>query len=68
MKTTIDIPDKDLKGLLKNTNANTKREAVLTAIRDYNSRMRRKALAEKLGTFENFMTSDELKTLRGEPE
>ena len=68
MKTTIDIPDKDLKGLLKNTNAHTKREAVLTAIRDYNCRMRRKALAEKLGTFENFMTPEELKTLRGDTE
>lgn len=66
MKTTIDIPEKDLQGLLKNTKAKTKREAVLTAIQDYNSRMRRRALVEKLGTFEEFMTAEELRSMRSE--
>ena len=38
MKTTIDIPDSVLQELLDNTQAGTKREAVLTAIEEYNRR------------------------------
>lgn len=66
MKTTIDIPDEDLRDLLAFTQARTKKQAVLAAVRDFNRRSRMKNLCPMLGTFENFMTSAELKKTRQE--
>ncbi len=64
MKTTIDIPDEELRQVMKYTKAKTKREAVVYAIKDFNRRKRLSQLATVLGTFENFMTQDELKEMR----
>jgi Arc/MetJ family transcription regulator len=64
MKTTIDIPEKALKEVMRNTGAATKREAVVTAIDDYNRRKRLAAVAKTFGTFKAFMTQEELQTLR----
>jgi len=64
MKTTIDIPGEELQQLLENTGAKTKREAVVTAVRDFNKRHRLAKLAEMLGTFEDFMDAGELKQMR----
>ena len=36
MKTTIDIPDNELKEAIKYTGAKTKRDAVVYALRDFN--------------------------------
>ena len=48
MKTTIDIPEKDLKEVMKNTGAKTKREAIVTAVQKFNKRKRLEVLAERL--------------------
>ena len=64
MKTTIDIPKKELEDAIRFTNAKTKREAIVTAVVDFNSRVRRALLAKKFGTFENFLTQKELNNLR----
>ena len=64
MKTTIDIPDEDLKEAIKHTGAKTKRDAVVYALKDFNRRHRLAKLAKMLGTFKDFMTQDELKTMR----
>lgn len=64
MKTTIDIPDKVLSELLDITQAGTKREAILTAIEDYNRKNRMAEMAKILGTFENFMDGDTLESSR----
>ena len=64
MKTTIEIPDEELRQVMKYTKAKTKREAVVCAIKDFNRRKRLAQLAKVLGTFENFMTQDELKEMR----
>lgn len=64
MKTTIDIPDHELQEAMRWTGAATKREAVVTAIEDYNRRRRLERLAEQLGTFENVITRAELLQLR----
>ncbi|MEK6657854.1 MAG: type II toxin-antitoxin system VapB family antitoxin [Nitrospirota bacterium] len=64
MKTTIDIPDDDLKEAIKYTGAKTKRDAVVYALKDFNRRRRLAKLAKMLGTFKDFMTQDELKTMR----
>lgn len=60
MKTTVDIPDDMLMELIENTSARTKREAILTAIEEYNRKKKTALLAEMVGTFDQFMTSEEL--------
>ena len=66
MKTTIDIPDKELRDAMRHTGARTKKEAVVTAIADFNRRRRLERLADQLGTFDDFMTLEELLRLREE--
>lgn len=64
MKTTVDIPDEELRQVMKYTKSKTKREAVVYAIMDFNRRQRLARLAKTLGTFNNFMTQDDLKKMR----
>lgn len=66
MKTTVDIPEKELQEALEHTGAATKREAVVTAIVDFNRRHRLAKLVEEFGTFEYFMSVEELDALRRE--
>ena len=66
MKTTVDIPDNELQEALRHTGARTKREAIVTAIADFNRRRRLARLVQRLGTFEHFMTNEELARLRAE--
>jgi Arc/MetJ family transcription regulator len=64
MKTTIDIPEKELKDAIRFTGATTTREAVVTALKDFNRRQRVAALARHFGTSNTFMTHSELMKLR----
>ena len=65
MKTTIDIPEKLLLETIKNTGAKTKREAVVTAVTDFNRRRRLEALAERLqGSCPDFMKETDLRRMR----
>ena len=64
MKTTVDIPDEVLEEALAHTGAKTKREAIVTAVKDYNQRRRMAALARHLGTCGDLMTPAELERLR----
>lgn len=64
MKTTIDIPDKELKEAIKYTGAKTKRDAVVYALKDFNKRRRLAELSKILGTFKDFMTREDLKLMR----
>ena len=50
MKTTIDIPEKELSDAIRFTRAKTKREAVVTAIADFNRRRRMAELTDYAGT------------------
>lgn len=56
-----------LEELIENTSANTKREAILTAIEEFNRRKKISQLADIVGTFDQFMTSDELQESRDGP-
>ena len=67
MKTTIDIPDKELRELMRHTRASTKREAVVAAIVEFNRRQRLADLAERFGTFDHFLTHDDLRRMRESP-
>lgn len=64
MKTTIDIPDKELQEAIRHTGAKTKKEAVVKALEDFNRRHRLARLAGMLGTCEDFISQDDLKTMR----
>lgn len=64
MKTTVDIPDKELEDAMRFTNARTKREAIVTAISEFNSRRRMAELVKHAGAFKEIMTVDELQRAR----
>lgn len=63
MKTTIDIPEKELKAAMKFTKARTKREAVVRALEDFNRRQRMADLIKYSGTFKTLMSNDEIEAL-----
>ena len=64
MKTSVDIPEKELRDAIRFTRAKTKREAIVTALKDFNRRKRIAALAKHFGTSDTFMTHEELMKLR----
>ena len=64
MKTTIDIPEKELADAMRFTQAKTKRDAVLTALAEFNHRRRMATLVRHLGTCKNLMTPAELEQQR----
>lgn len=66
MKTTVEIPNEELKQLIEFTGAKTKKDAINAAIKSYNKQQRLIALSKKLGTFKNFIDSNELDQMRAE--
>ncbi len=64
MKTTIDIPERQLADAMKYTGAKTKREAVVGAISEFNRRMRMAELVRHAGTCVDLMSPEELRALR----
>jgi hypothetical protein len=64
MKTTVDIPKEELEDAMRFTRARTKREAIVTAIVDFNRRRRMAELARRAGSCSGLMAVDELQRLR----
>jgi hypothetical protein len=64
MKTTVDIPENELRDAIRFTRARTKREAIVTAITEFNRRRRMAELAKVAGTCADLMTVDDLRQLR----
>lgn len=65
MKTTIDIPETDLKDAMRFTRAKTKREAVVSILSEFNRRQKMAQIVEKYaGTCKNLMTHEELIKVR----
>ena len=64
MKTTIDIPEKELEDAMRYTKAKTKREAVVAALVDFNRRRRVAELARYAGTCDGLTTVEELQRQR----
>jgi len=64
MKTTVDIPDRELEDAMRFTRARTKREAIVTAITEFNRRRRIAELTKRAGTCPDLMTVDELQHMR----
>jgi hypothetical protein len=76
MKTTVDIPENELRDAMRFTKAKTKREAVVKVLEDFNRRRRMAELVKYAGTFSDaFPTNDEIeavdamrdRTLNGRP-
>jgi Arc/MetJ family transcription regulator len=67
MKTTLDIPERELQEAIRHTGAKTKREAVVIALSEFNRRRRLRKLVESFGTLDGFMTQEELRKMREEP-
>ncbi len=64
MKTTIDIPDGELKDAMRFTKAKTKREAVVRALEEFNHRRRMAELVKYSGTFsDRFPTNEEIEAV-----
>jgi hypothetical protein len=64
MKTTIDIPDRELEDAIRFTKAKTKRDAIVGAVVDFNRRMRMSELTKYAGTCANLITPQELQAAR----
>jgi Arc/MetJ family transcription regulator len=64
MKTTVDIPENDLAEAMRHAKTKTKTEAVAKAVADFNRWHRMAKLADKLGTFKDFMTREDLRKMR----
>ncbi len=64
MKTTVDIPDGELEDVIRFTGARTKREAIVTAIADFNRRRRMAELVRFAGTCSDLITPEELQAAR----
>jgi Arc/MetJ family transcription regulator len=64
MKTTIDIPEKELRDVIRFTGAQTKREAVVAAVAEYNRRRRVRKVLGFLGKMDGIMSQEELRRRR----
>jgi Arc/MetJ family transcription regulator len=66
MRTLIDIQERLIRDLIKETNAKTKREAIITAIETYLNLKRREKLASLIGNYDYGYTVEELKRMRAD--
>lgn len=64
MKTTVDIPENELRDAMRFTKARTKREAVVRVLADFNRRRRMAELVKYAGTFSDaYPSNDEIEAV-----
>jgi len=64
MKTTVDIPENELRDAMRFTKAKTKREAVVKVLEEFNRRRRMAELIGYSGTFsDSFPTNEEIEAI-----
>ena len=63
MKTTVDIPEGLLAEAMRYTRAKTKREAIVTAIEDFNRRKRMAELVKYSGTSDTLLSNEKIEGL-----
>ena len=64
MKTTVDIPETELRDAMRFTKAKTKREAVVRILEDFNRRRRMAELVRYSGSFgDSFPTNEEIEAV-----
>ena len=61
MKTTVDIPENELRDAMRFTKAKTKREAVVSVLEEFNRRRRMAELVRYAGSFaDSFPTNEQI--------
>lgn len=60
MKTTVDIPEDVLEDAMRFAKARTKRQAIVTAVEEFNARRRMAELVRHAGTCSDLVTTDAL--------
>lgn len=63
VKTTVEIPERELRDAVRFTKAKTRREAVRVALADFNRRNRVAELVKHSGTSDTFATNEEIEGL-----
>ena len=64
MKTTVDIPEHELRDAIRFTKAKTKREAIVKILEEFNRRRRMAELVRYAGTFDDtFPTNDQIEAV-----
>ena len=64
MKTTVDIPENELKDAMRFTKAKTKREAIVRVLAEFNRRRRMAELVKYSGTFaDSFPTNEQIEAV-----
>ena len=63
MKTTIDIPDKMLREVMRLEKASTKREVVVKALEELHRRHKLEAIVASFGRSTTFLTNEELERI-----
>jgi hypothetical protein len=64
MKTTVDIPEDELRDAMRFTKAKTKREAVVKVLAEFNRRRRMAELVKYAGTFSDaFPSNDQIEAV-----
>jgi hypothetical protein len=64
MKTTVDIPENELRDAMRFTKARTKREAVVTILEEFNRRQRMAELVRYSGSFsDGFPGNDDIEAV-----
>lgn len=63
MKTTINIPDVVMEDAMRYTGASTRKEAVVTALIEFNRRKRMAALVRHSGSCDGMLSNDEIEAL-----
>lgn len=64
MKTTVDIPERELRDAMRFTKAKTKREAIVTILEEFNRRKRMAELVRYAGSFgDRFPTNEEIEAV-----
>jgi len=64
MKTTVDIPENELKDAMRFTKSKTKREAVVQILEEFNRRRRMAELVKYSATFtDSFPTNEEIEAV-----
>ena len=65
MKTTVDIPENELRDAVRYAKAKTKREAIVAALVEFNRRRRMADLVEYSGTSDTLMSNSAIEALDG---
>jgi len=64
IKTTVDIPESELRDAMRFTKAKTKREAVVKVLQEFNRRRRMAELVKYAGSFsDTFPTNEEIEAV-----